>query len=79
MFRSASRSLPQFLSHTPKLLKRRLKVLNDLSCNHIWRWQVAGVFLAVIFQPEDFQIGLVTCDQVFVGEGAERFAFLPPI
>ena len=52
----------------PKLLQRRLQVLNDFLGDDIRRREVVGISQAFVLQPEDVQAGLVTVVRLVAGD-----------
>jgi len=58
--------------HGVEVLERRLEFLDDLSREDVGRRKVGGVLEAVVFEPQQIEVGLGTGEEVLVEEG-KRF------
>jgi len=54
---------------TPKrIIQRRLHVIGDLLCEHVWFRQVVGFLQALVLEPENVQIHVVPLQQFLLFE-----------
>ena len=56
------------IHNLPETVQARLKILNDLIGQNIRIWQVVQISQALIFQPEDIEVGFVPCQYFFIAE-----------
>ena len=62
---------PKLSRHRAELFKGRLKVFHDLCGDLMRRRQVVAIPKALILQPKDVEVVLVSLDEVLVGEPPE--------
>jgi hypothetical protein len=58
-----------------ELVQGGLEVFGDFGGDDFGGGEIGGVFEAVVFEPEDVEVGFVALDQVLVGEGLEAVGF----